>query len=89
MSKRVEVKAGSNLGGIQNSGIKNIASQASATVSSHLTLTNENKGGEIFQEKTGNVAYYSYNSGHMWKMEAMFHVLTVTVWKFHWGKGIC
>ncbi|XP_032914449.1 protein NEDD1 [Catharus ustulatus] len=52
-SKRVEVKAGSNLGGIQNSGIKNIASQASATVSSHLTLTNENKGGEIFQEKTG------------------------------------
>ncbi|NXB16215.1 NEDD1 protein, partial [Rhagologus leucostigma] len=53
MSKRVEVKAGSNLGGIQNTGIKNIASQASATVSSHLTLTNENKGGEIFQEKTG------------------------------------
>ncbi|KAF4791552.1 Protein NEDD1 [Turdus rufiventris] len=53
VSKRVEVKAGSNLGGIQNSGIKNIASQASATVSSHLTLTNENKGGEIFQEKTG------------------------------------
>ncbi|NWX59560.1 NEDD1 protein, partial [Promerops cafer] len=53
VSKRVEVKAGSNLGGIQNAGIKNIASQASATVSSHLTLTNENKGGEIFQEKTG------------------------------------
>ncbi|NWU28726.1 NEDD1 protein, partial [Dyaphorophyia castanea] len=53
VSKRVEVKAGSNLGGIQNTGIKNIASQASATVSSHLTLTNENKGGEIFQEKTG------------------------------------
>ncbi|NXN82937.1 NEDD1 protein, partial [Bombycilla garrulus] len=53
VSKRVEVKAGSNLGGIQNTGVKNIASQASATVSSHLTLTNENKGGEIFQEKTG------------------------------------
>ncbi|XP_057878406.1 protein NEDD1 isoform X2 [Melospiza georgiana] len=51
--KRVEVKAGSNLGGIQNTGIKNIASQASAAVFSHLTLTNENKGGEIFQEKTG------------------------------------
>ncbi|NXJ26106.1 NEDD1 protein, partial [Dicrurus megarhynchus] len=51
VSKRVEVKAGSNLGGIQNTSIKN--SQASATVSSHLTLTNENKGGEIFQEKTG------------------------------------
>ncbi|NXI79704.1 NEDD1 protein, partial [Rhipidura dahli] len=53
VSKRVEVKAGSNLGGVQNTGIKNIASQASATVSSHLTLTNDNKGGEIFQEKTG------------------------------------
>ncbi|XP_064558176.1 protein NEDD1 [Zonotrichia leucophrys gambelii] len=53
VSKRVEVKAGSNLGGIQNTGIKNIASQASAAVFSHLTLTNENKGGEIFQEKTG------------------------------------
>ncbi|XP_041882105.1 protein NEDD1 [Corvus kubaryi] len=53
VSKRVEVKAGSNLGGIQNTGIKNIAPQASAAVSSHLTLTNENKGGEIFQEKTG------------------------------------
>ncbi|NXE88358.1 NEDD1 protein, partial [Menura novaehollandiae] len=53
VSKRVEVKAGSNLGGIQNTGIKNIASQASATVSSHLTLPNENKGGEIVQEKTG------------------------------------
>ncbi|XP_064275859.1 protein NEDD1 isoform X1 [Passer domesticus] len=53
VSKRVEVKAGSNLGGIQNTGIKNIALQASAAVSSHLMLTNENKGGEIFQEKTG------------------------------------
>ncbi|NXU17817.1 NEDD1 protein, partial [Pardalotus punctatus] len=52
-SKRVEVKAGSNLGGVQNTGIRNIASQASATVSSHLTLPNENKGGEILQEKTG------------------------------------
>ncbi|KAJ7401564.1 Protein NEDD1 [Pitangus sulphuratus] len=52
-SKRVEVKAGSNLGGIQNTGIKNIASQTSATVSSHITLPNENKGGEILQEKTG------------------------------------
>lgn len=57
VSKRVEVKAGSNRGGIQNSSIKNIASQASATVSSHPTLTNENKGGEIFQEKTGNVVF--------------------------------
>ncbi|NWI36229.1 NEDD1 protein, partial [Picathartes gymnocephalus] len=53
VSKRMEVKAGSNLGGIQNTGIKNISSQASATVSSHLILANENKGGEIFQEKTG------------------------------------
>ncbi|NWU07337.1 NEDD1 protein, partial [Cephalopterus ornatus] len=53
VSKRVEVKAGSNLGGIQNTGIKNIASQTAATVSSHLTLPNENKGGEILQEKTG------------------------------------
>ncbi|NXW18489.1 NEDD1 protein, partial [Circaetus pectoralis] len=53
-SKRVEVKAGSNLGGIQNPGIKNIASQAAATVSSHLTLPNENKGGDVLQEKTGS-----------------------------------
>uniref|UniRef100_A0A8C5U9M5 NEDD1 protein n=1 Tax=Malurus cyaneus samueli TaxID=2593467 RepID=A0A8C5U9M5_9PASS len=53
VSKRVEVKASSSLGGIQNTGIKNIASQASATVSSHVTLPNENKGGEILQEKTG------------------------------------
>ncbi|KAM9292557.1 protein NEDD1 [Morus bassanus] len=53
VSKRVEVKAGSNLGGIQNIGVKTAASQASATVSSHLTLLNENKGGEILQEKTG------------------------------------
>ncbi|XP_009880885.1 PREDICTED: protein NEDD1 isoform X2 [Charadrius vociferus] len=53
VSKRVEVKAGSNLGGFQNTGIKNIASQASATVASHLTLPNENKGGEVLQEKTG------------------------------------
>ncbi|KAF1436552.1 Protein NEDD1, partial [Spheniscus mendiculus] len=52
VSKRVEVKAGSNLGGIQNIGIKNIASQVSATVSSHLTLPNENKG-DALQEKTG------------------------------------
>ncbi|NWU74438.1 NEDD1 protein, partial [Onychorhynchus coronatus] len=52
-SKRVEVKAGSNLGGIQNTGIKNIASQTSATVSSHIMLPNEKKGGEILQEKTG------------------------------------
>ncbi|NXH71681.1 NEDD1 protein, partial [Hydrobates tethys] len=51
--KRVEVKAGSNLGGVQNIGIKNVVSQASATVSSHLTLPNENKGGEVPQEKTG------------------------------------
>ncbi|NXW08562.1 NEDD1 protein, partial [Fregetta grallaria] len=54
VSKRVEVKAGSNLGGIQNIGIKNVASQASATVSSHLTLPNESKGGEVPQEKTGS-----------------------------------
>ncbi|KAM9388564.1 protein NEDD1 [Phaethornis superciliosus] len=51
--KKVEVKAGSNLGGIQNVGIKNVASLAPATVSSHVTLSNESKGGEIFQEKTG------------------------------------
>lgn len=56
VSKRVEVKAGSNLGGIQNIGIKNIASQASATVSSHLTLPNENKGDGL-QEKTGTVFF--------------------------------
>ncbi|NXK13184.1 NEDD1 protein, partial [Herpetotheres cachinnans] len=54
VSKRVEVKAGSNLGAIQNTGIKNVASQASATVSSHLTLPNENKGGDVLQEKTGS-----------------------------------
>ncbi|NXN27338.1 NEDD1 protein, partial [Nycticryphes semicollaris] len=54
VSKRVEVKAGSNLGGLQNTGIKNVASQASATVSSHLTLPNENKGGEVLQEKPGS-----------------------------------
>ncbi|XP_061846304.1 protein NEDD1 [Colius striatus] len=53
ISKKVEVKAGSNLGGIQNTGIKNVASQAAATASSHLTLPSENKGGEILQEKTG------------------------------------
>ncbi|NXG65229.1 NEDD1 protein, partial [Hemiprocne comata] len=54
VSKKVEVKAGSNLGGIQNIGIKNIVSQASATVLPHLTLSNENKGGEILQEKPGS-----------------------------------
>ncbi|NWI93594.1 NEDD1 protein, partial [Pitta sordida] len=53
VSKRGEVKAGSSLGGIHNTGIKNITSQASAAASSHLTLPNENKGGEILQEKTG------------------------------------
>ncbi|NWR93574.1 NEDD1 protein, partial [Furnarius figulus] len=53
VSKRVEVKAGSNLGGIQSTGIKNIGPQTSATVSSHITLPNENKGGEILQEKIG------------------------------------
>ncbi|KAM6303626.1 protein NEDD1 isoform 2-T2 [Podargus strigoides] len=53
VSKRVEVKADSNLGGIQNIGVKNIASQASTTVSSHLTLPNEGKGEEVLQEKTG------------------------------------
>ncbi|XP_010192914.1 PREDICTED: protein NEDD1, partial [Mesitornis unicolor] len=52
VSKRVEVKADSNLGGIQNIGIKNVTLQASTTVSSHLTLPNENKGGEVPQEKT-------------------------------------
>ncbi|NXJ59382.1 NEDD1 protein, partial [Rostratula benghalensis] len=54
VSKRVEVKAGSNLGGLQNTGIKTVASQASATVSSHLTLPNESKGGEVLQEKPGS-----------------------------------
>ncbi|NXT47676.1 NEDD1 protein, partial [Pluvianellus socialis] len=54
VSKRVEVKAGSNLGGLQNTGIKNVVSQASATVSPHLALPNENKGGEVLQEKTGS-----------------------------------
>ncbi|KAM6321474.1 protein NEDD1 [Aegotheles albertisi] len=53
VSKKVEVKAGTNLGGIQNTGIKNVASQASTTVLSHLALSNENKGGDILQEKTG------------------------------------
>ncbi|XP_008934270.1 PREDICTED: protein NEDD1-like, partial [Merops nubicus] len=46
VSKRVEVVAGSSLGGIQNTGIKSVASQASAT------LPNENKGGDVLQEKT-------------------------------------
>ncbi|XP_067998879.1 protein NEDD1 [Melanerpes formicivorus] len=45
-SKRVEVKAGNILGGTQTAGIKNAASQAPAI------LPNENKGGEILQEKT-------------------------------------
>ncbi|NXC20921.1 NEDD1 protein, partial [Corythaeola cristata] len=54
VSKKAEVKAGSNLGGIQNIGIKNIASQTSATVSPHLTLPNESKGGEVLQDKTGS-----------------------------------
>ncbi|XP_030335902.1 protein NEDD1 [Strigops habroptila] len=53
VSKKVEVKAGSNLGGVQNTGIKNVASQASATVLSPLALPNEDKGGEVLQEKTG------------------------------------
>ncbi|XP_040412535.1 protein NEDD1 isoform X1 [Cygnus olor] len=53
VSKRIEVKAGSNLGANQNIGIKNLASQTSATVSSPLTAPNENKGGEFLQEKTG------------------------------------
>ncbi|NXP73455.1 NEDD1 protein, partial [Ramphastos sulfuratus] len=48
VSKRVEVKAVNNLGGIQSTGIKNVASQAPAV------LPNENKGGEILQEKTGS-----------------------------------
>ncbi|XP_061310538.1 protein NEDD1 [Pezoporus flaviventris] len=52
VSKKVEVKAGTNLGGVQSTGIKNVASQASATVSS-VTLPKENKGGEVLQEKTG------------------------------------
>lgn len=50
LSKKVEVKAGSNLGGIQNIGIKN-ASQAS------VTSPNDNKGGEVLQEKTGSVFF--------------------------------
>ncbi|NXO01199.1 NEDD1 protein, partial [Rhinopomastus cyanomelas] len=47
VSKRAEVKAGGHLGGIQVTGIKNAASQASAT------LPSENKGEEVLQEKTG------------------------------------
>ncbi|NXD64281.1 NEDD1 protein, partial [Eolophus roseicapillus] len=54
VSKKVEVKAASNLGGVQNTGIKNVASQASATVSAPMTLPKENKGGEVLQEKTGS-----------------------------------
>ncbi|XP_068524867.1 protein NEDD1 [Anas acuta] len=53
VSKRIEVKAGANLGAIQNIGIKNLASQTSATVSPPLTAPNDNKGGEFLQEKTG------------------------------------
>ncbi|XP_065598746.1 protein NEDD1 [Cyrtonyx montezumae] len=53
VSKRTEVKGGSNLAGIPNTGIKNLASQASAAISSHVTLTNESKGGEVLQNKTG------------------------------------
>ncbi|NWJ10293.1 NEDD1 protein, partial [Crypturellus undulatus] len=52
LSKRVEVKSGSNLGGIQNIGIKNTTSHTSATVSPHLTLPNENKG-DVLLDKTG------------------------------------
>ncbi|XP_054242781.1 protein NEDD1 [Indicator indicator] len=47
VSKRVEVKAGNSPGGIPTTGIKNVSSQASAI------LPNENKGGELLQEKTG------------------------------------
>lgn len=57
VSKKAEAKAGSNPGGIQNIGIKNVASQALATVSPHLTLPSENKGGEVLQEKTGIVIF--------------------------------
>ncbi|XP_068794413.1 protein NEDD1 [Struthio camelus] len=53
VSKRVEVKAGSNLGGIPSIGIKNMTSHTPATVSSHLTLPNESKGGDVLQDKTG------------------------------------
>ncbi|NWI15411.1 NEDD1 protein, partial [Crypturellus soui] len=52
LSKRAEVKSGSNLGGIQNIGIKNTTSHTSATVSPHLTLPNENKG-DVLLDKTG------------------------------------
>ncbi|NXX43475.1 NEDD1 protein, partial [Tricholaema leucomelas] len=51
VSKRVEVKAANNLGGIQSSGIKNVASQAPAI------LPSENKGGEVLQEKTGSIPH--------------------------------
>ncbi|KAM8822007.1 protein NEDD1 [Eudromia elegans] len=53
LSKRTEVKSGINLGGIQNIGIKNTTSHTSATVSPHLTLPNENKGGDVLLDKTG------------------------------------
>ncbi|OXB59837.1 hypothetical protein ASZ78_012391 [Callipepla squamata] len=53
VSKRTEVKGGSNLAGIPSTGIKNVASQASAALSSHVTLTNESKGREVLQDKTG------------------------------------
>ncbi|NXG53905.1 NEDD1 protein, partial [Psilopogon haemacephalus] len=49
--KRAEGKAGSNLGGIQSTGIKNVASQAPAI------LPSENKGGEVLQEKTGSLPH--------------------------------
>lgn len=57
VSKRIEVKAGANLGAIQNIGIKNLASQTSATVLPPLTAPNENKGGEFLQEKTGSAFF--------------------------------
>ncbi|NXJ06582.1 NEDD1 protein, partial [Odontophorus gujanensis] len=59
VSKRTEVKGGSNLAGIPNTGIKNPASQASAAISSNVTLTNESKGGEVFQDKTGSLPHSS------------------------------
>ncbi|NXN12433.1 NEDD1 protein, partial [Indicator maculatus] len=51
VSKRVEVKAGNILGGIPTTGIKNVASQASAI------LPNENKGGELLEDKTGSLPH--------------------------------
>ncbi|XP_065274161.1 protein NEDD1 [Emys orbicularis] len=53
-SKRTDVKASSNVGGIQNTGIiKNLTSNTPITVSPQPMSTIESKGADVVQDKTG------------------------------------